>query len=80
MLFTNCEITWLYSNHSDKFLRSTPLITAISPVIAMLERGVTLFRAPYYVGHLGMGYALAGRLDDANCLLNELADRASRGE
>ena len=46
----------------------------------MLERGVTLSRSPYYVGHLGMGYARAGRLDDANRLLNELADRASRGE
>ena len=44
------------------------------------ERGVTLSRAPYYVGHLGMGYARAGRLDDANRLLNELAERAGRGE
>jgi eukaryotic-like serine/threonine-protein kinase len=48
--------------------------------IAMLERGVTLSRAPYYVGHLGMGYARAGRIDDANRLLNELAERAGRGE
>ena len=48
--------------------------------VAMLERSVTLSRAPIYVGLLGMAYARAGRLDDANRLLNELADRASRGE
>ncbi len=48
--------------------------------VAMLERSVTLSRAPIYVGMLGMVYARAGRLDDAKRLLNELEDRASRGE
>ena len=72
--------------HPDYLLALWPRGLALSGLerheeaIAMLERGVTLSRAPYYVGHLGMGYARAGRLDDANRLLNELADRASRGE
>ena len=70
----------------DSLLAAWPRGLALSRLqrheeaIAMLERGVTLSRAPYYVGHLGMGYARAGRLDDANRLLNELAERAGRGE
>lgn len=48
--------------------------------IAMLERLVTLSRAPFYVGLLGLAYARAGRLDDGNRLLNELEERAGRGE
>jgi serine/threonine protein kinase/Flp pilus assembly protein TadD len=48
--------------------------------IASLERAVTLSRAPIFVGLLGFVYARAGRLDDAKRLLNELEDRASRGE
>jgi serine/threonine protein kinase len=72
--------------HPDYLLALWPRGLALSGMerheeaIAMFERGVTLSRAPYYVGHLGMGYARAGRLDDANRLLNELIDRASRGE
>jgi len=48
--------------------------------IGALERAVTLSRAPTYVGFLGLAYARAGRLDDANRLLSELEDRGSRGE
>ena len=48
--------------------------------IGALERTVTLSRAPIFVGLLGLGYARAGRYDDANHLLNELEDRGSRGE
>jgi eukaryotic-like serine/threonine-protein kinase len=48
--------------------------------LAMLERAVTLSRAPIFVCTLGRGYALAGRRDEAVRLLNELEDRASRGE
>jgi serine/threonine protein kinase/Flp pilus assembly protein TadD len=45
-----------------------------------LERAAALSRAPMFVGILGLGYARAGRLDDADRLLRELEDRASRGE
>jgi serine/threonine protein kinase/tetratricopeptide (TPR) repeat protein len=48
--------------------------------IESLERAATLSRAPIFVGVLGLGYARAGRADDASRLLHELDDRASRGE
>ncbi len=48
--------------------------------IEALERAVALSRAPIFVGLLGLGYARAGRYDDANRLLHELDDRGSRGE
>jgi eukaryotic-like serine/threonine-protein kinase len=48
--------------------------------IQVLERVVTLSRAPIFVGILGLAYARAGRLDEANRLLHELEDRGSRGE
>jgi serine/threonine protein kinase/tetratricopeptide (TPR) repeat protein len=48
--------------------------------IAALERAVTLSRAPVFVGILGLAYARAGRIDDANWLLRELEDRGTRGE
>jgi serine/threonine protein kinase/tetratricopeptide (TPR) repeat protein len=48
--------------------------------IEALERVVALSRAPIFVGLLGLGYARAGRRDDASRLLYELEDRASRGE
>jgi tetratricopeptide (TPR) repeat protein len=48
--------------------------------IEPLERAVTLSRAPIFVGVLGLGYARAGRLDDATRLLSELEDRSTRGE
>jgi serine/threonine protein kinase/Flp pilus assembly protein TadD len=72
--------------HPDYLLALWPRGLALSRLerheeaIAMFERGVTLSRSPYYVGHLGLGYARAGRMDDAKRLLNELAERASRGE
>jgi hypothetical protein len=46
----------------------------------LLERVGTLSRAPIFVGLLGLGYARAGRIDDAIRLLHELEDRGSRGE
>jgi serine/threonine protein kinase len=72
--------------HPDYILALWPRGLALSGLerheeaVAMLERSVTLSRAPIFVGLLGMAYARAGRLDDANRLLNELEDRASRGE
>ena len=48
--------------------------------IALLERATVLSRAPVFVCALGLGYARAGRIDDAKRLLGELDDRASRGE
>jgi len=48
--------------------------------ITLLERVATLSRAPIFVGLLGLGYARAGRIDDALRLLRELEDRGSRGE
>jgi adenylate cyclase len=48
--------------------------------IPVLERVATLLRAPIFVGLLGLGYARAGRYDDAKRLLHELEDRGSRGE
>ncbi len=48
--------------------------------IEALERAATLSRAPIFVSVLGLGYARAGRADDARRLLHELDERASRGE
>jgi serine/threonine protein kinase/Tfp pilus assembly protein PilF len=48
--------------------------------VGALERTVTLSRAPIFVGLLGLGYARAGRYDDAKHLLHELEDRGSRRE
>jgi eukaryotic-like serine/threonine-protein kinase len=48
--------------------------------IALLERAVTLTRAPFYVGHLGFAYGRAGRVDEARRLITELNERADRGE
>jgi serine/threonine-protein kinase len=48
--------------------------------LASLERVANLSRAPFYVGVLGLGYARAGRTDDAKRLLQELEDRGVRGE
>jgi TolB-like protein/tRNA A-37 threonylcarbamoyl transferase component Bud32/Tfp pilus assembly protein PilF len=45
-----------------------------------LEQVIAISRAPIYLGFLGLAYARAGRLDDANRLLRELEDRSSRGE
>ncbi|MSV28397.1 MAG: tetratricopeptide repeat protein [Bryobacterales bacterium] len=48
--------------------------------IKPLERAVALSDAPGFVGNLGLGYARAGRLDDARRLLRELEERGGRGE
>ena len=48
--------------------------------VQLLERAVTMSRAPIFLGVLGIGLALAGRADDARRLLTELEERASRGE
>jgi len=48
--------------------------------IESLERVATLSRAPIFMGVLGLGYARAGRIDDATRLLREMEDRGSRGE
>jgi tetratricopeptide (TPR) repeat protein len=44
------------------------------------ERLVTLSRAPFYIGILGVAYAHGGRPDDAVRLRAELEERQSRGE
>ncbi len=48
--------------------------------IGLAERAVAQSRAPIFLGVLGLGYALAGRRDDALRLLVELEERKSRGE
>jgi tetratricopeptide (TPR) repeat protein len=48
--------------------------------LAVLERAVAISRAPIFMSMLGIALARAGRTDDVGRLLNELADRASRGE
>ncbi len=48
--------------------------------LALLERAVVLSRAPVFVCALGFALARAGRTDEAERLLGELEDRASRGE
>jgi Flp pilus assembly protein TadD len=52
----------------------------IDPALATLERLCQLSRAPLYVGQLGLAYGVARRHDDARRLLNELDERATRGE
>ena len=52
----------------------------IDPALAALERLCQLSRAPLYVGQLGLAYGIARRQDAALGLLNELDERASRGE
>jgi len=48
--------------------------------IGFLEHAMALSRAPIFVAVLGLGYARAGRIEDARRLLDELEERASRGE
>jgi len=48
--------------------------------VEAMQRAVTLSRAPFYVGLLGLVLARAGRTDDARRLLAELEDRGGRGE
>jgi serine/threonine-protein kinase len=48
--------------------------------IKTLEHVLSVSRAPIFMGILGLAYAHAGRPDDANRLLLELDERASRGE
>ena len=48
--------------------------------VAVLERAATLSRAPIFLGMLGLALGRAGRVDGATRLLQELEDRASRGE
>ena len=48
--------------------------------VEMLERTVSLSRAPFFVGMLGLVYARGGRVEDAQRLLSELDERSSRGE
>ena len=48
--------------------------------IARLERATAMSRAPFTVCLLGLAFGLAGRVSDAQQLLAELDERASRGE
>jgi eukaryotic-like serine/threonine-protein kinase len=48
--------------------------------IGHLEHALALSRAPIFVAVTGLGYARAGRVEDARRLLGELDERASRGE
>ncbi len=48
--------------------------------VATLEKVVGTSRAPLFVGLLAMGYARAGRREDALRLLRELDERRERGE
>ncbi len=70
----------------DALMGLCPLGMALSgqgrdlEAVPFVERAVMLSRAPFYVGQLGFTYARLGRVDDARRLLDELTDRASRGE
>jgi len=55
-------------------------LARIEPALAALERLCQISRAPLYVGQLGLAYGTACRHGDARRLLNELDERASRGE
>jgi pentatricopeptide repeat protein len=48
--------------------------------IEPLERGAIISRAPGYLGLLGLGYARAGRAEDAKRVLRELEERGIHGE
>jgi len=48
--------------------------------ISEMERAVSLYRTPIATGELGLFYGRAGRHEDARRLLQELDDRAARGE
>jgi serine/threonine protein kinase/tetratricopeptide (TPR) repeat protein len=48
--------------------------------IKTLEHVVSVSRAPIFIGILGLAYGRAGRPEEANRLLRELDERASRGE
>jgi tetratricopeptide (TPR) repeat protein len=48
--------------------------------VAHLEHALALSRAPIFVAVTGLGYARAGRVEDARRFLGELDERASRGE
>jgi tetratricopeptide (TPR) repeat protein len=48
--------------------------------VETLERVISYSRAPIFMGLMGTAYARAGRPEDAQRLLDELEDRASRGE
>ena len=48
--------------------------------IAHLERATAMSRAPFFVCMLGLALGLAGRVADAQQLLAEVDERASRGE
>jgi serine/threonine-protein kinase len=52
----------------------------LNEAIAFLERATPMSRAPFFVGMLGLLLGLAGRVADAQQLLDELDDRAARGE
>jgi tetratricopeptide (TPR) repeat protein len=48
--------------------------------INLLEQVLEVSRAPIFLGFLGIAFGRAGRSEDAQRLLRELDDRASRGE
>lgn len=48
--------------------------------VDLLEQVAAVSRAPVYLGFLGFAYGRAGRIDDAQRLMNELDDRSTRGE
>jgi TolB-like protein/Tfp pilus assembly protein PilF len=52
----------------------------VEEAMAVGEQVVARARAPIYVGVLGMVYALAGRVADAQQLARELDERQSRGD
>jgi len=48
--------------------------------VPVMERAVSIYRTPHFIGMLGLVYARAGRDEDARRLGEELADHAARGE
>jgi hypothetical protein len=48
--------------------------------VESFERAAALSRAPFFAGMLGRGYALSGRGDEANAILDSLDERKRSGE
>ena len=52
----------------------------LEEAVTTLEKVTVISRAPIFVGLLAMGYAQAGRREDALRVLTELEERRERGE
>jgi len=69
-------------NLGARWPQTVSLVTAgrFEEAMVAAERVIARTRAPIYIGALGMLYGCAGRLADAQRLLQELDERQARGE